>query len=38
MVRIGEMKYAVYDKKGKVVIITTCRQIAEYYANGENIH
>ena len=38
MVRIGEMKYAVYDEKGKVVIITSCREIAEYYKNGENIH
>ena len=33
MKRIGEMVYAVYDKRGKVVIITSDRKIAEYYAN-----
>lgn len=38
MVRIGEMKYAVYDEKGKVVVITSCREIAEYYANGKDNH
>lgn len=38
MVRIGEMKYAVYDKNGKVVVITSCREIAEYYANGKDNH
>jgi hypothetical protein len=34
MVQIGDMKYAVYDKRGKVVIITSDREIAERYANG----
>ena len=29
------MKYAVYDENGKVVVITSCREIAEYYANGK---
>lgn len=29
LVEIGAMKYAVYDKHGKVVIITSSRQIAE---------
>ena len=29
------MKYAVYDEKGKVVVITSCREIAEYYANDK---
>ena len=33
MKRIGEMRYAVYDENGKVVVITSCREIAEYYAN-----
>ena len=37
LVQIGDMKYAVYDKQGKVVIITTSRIIAERFANGENI-
>ena len=37
LVQIGDMKYAVYDKCGKVVIITTSREIAERYANGSNI-
>ena len=32
--QIGDMKYAVYDKSGKVVIITSSREIAERYANG----
>ena len=36
LVQIGAMKYAVYDKQGKVVIITTCREIAERYANDSN--
>jgi len=35
MVRIGDMKYAVYDESGKVVVITSCREIAEYYANDK---
>jgi len=35
MVRIGDMKYAVYDEKGKVVVITSNREIAEYYANDK---
>jgi len=34
LVQIGDMKYAVYDKRGKVVIITTCKQIAEWYTNN----
>ena len=34
--QIGRMRYAVYDKRGKVVIITTSRIIAERYANGDN--
>lgn len=38
MVQIGPMKYAVYDKRGKVVIITTSRIIAERFANGEDVH
>ena len=35
MRQIGDMKYAVYDKRGKVVIITSSRIIAERYANGD---
>jgi len=35
--QIGRMKYAVYDKRGKVVIITSSRIIAERYANGDDI-
>ena len=35
MMRIGDMKYAVYDENGKVVVITSCREIAEYYANDK---
>ena len=34
MVRIGEMKYAVYDENGKVVVITSDKRIAEYHANN----
>ena len=34
LVQIGDMKYAVYDKHGKVVIITSVREIAERFANG----
>lgn len=30
------MKYAVYDKSGKIVIITTNRFIAERYANASD--
>jgi hypothetical protein len=37
LVQIGRMRYAVYDKRGKVVIITTSRIIAERYANGDGI-
>jgi hypothetical protein len=36
LVQIGRMRYAVYDKRGKVVIITTSRIIAERYANDSN--
>jgi len=36
--QIGSMKYAVYDKCGKVVIITTSRIIAERYADDEDNH
>jgi hypothetical protein len=35
LVQIGDMKYAVYDKRGKVVIITSVRTIAERYVNGD---
>jgi hypothetical protein len=34
LVQIGDMKYVVYDKHGRVVVITSCREIAERYANG----
>lgn len=34
--QIGRMRYAVYDKNGKVVIITTSRIIAERYANASD--
>ena len=34
MVQIDRMRYAVYDKDGEVVVITSCREIAERYANG----
>jgi hypothetical protein len=33
LVQIGDMKYAVYDKRGKVVIITSSREIAERFLN-----
>lgn len=35
LVMIGRMKYAVYDKRGKIVIITSVRTIAERYMNGD---
>ena len=35
MIQISDMKYAVYDENGKVVVITSCRAIAEYYANDK---
>jgi len=34
LIQIGNMKYVVYDKRGKVVIITSVKEIAERYANG----
>ena len=36
LVQIGDMKYAVYDKRGKVVIITSVRTIAERFLDGTN--
>jgi len=36
LVQIGDMKYVVYDKRGKVVIITSDKGIAERYKNGDN--
>jgi len=36
--QIGRMRYAVYDKQGKIVIITSNRDIAERYAYGKDIH
>jgi hypothetical protein len=33
MVQIGQMKWAVYSKQGFVVIITSDKAIAEYYAD-----
>ena len=33
LVQIGDMKYAVYDKQGFVVIITSVRAIAERFLN-----
>lgn len=33
--QIGDMKYVVYDDKGKVVVITSVRTIAEKMARGE---
>ena len=38
LVQIGAMRYAVYDKQGKVVIITSNREIAERYAYGKDDH
>jgi len=35
LVQIGAMKYVVYDKRGKVVIITSDKEIAERYKNGD---
>lgn len=32
--QIGNMRYVVYDNNGKVVIITSSREIAKRYANG----
>jgi len=29
-------KYVVYDRDGKVVIITSNKRIAEYYASNNN--
>ena len=29
VVQIGDMKYAVYDRHGKVIIITSSREIAK---------
>lgn len=36
LVQIGDMKYVVYDKNGKVVIITSVRNIAERFLNGSD--
>ncbi len=38
LMQIGAMRYAVYDKQGKVVIITSSREIAERYAYGKDDH
>lgn len=38
MIEENPRKFIVYDKSGKIVIITSSREIAEYYRNGENIH
>jgi hypothetical protein len=34
LVQIGDMKYAVYDKCGKVVIITSNKEIARRYVDA----
>jgi hypothetical protein len=34
LVQIGDMKYAVYDKRGKVVIITSNKEIARRYVDA----
>ena len=33
MVQIDRMRYAVYDQDGKVVVITSCREIADRFLN-----